>query len=485
MGVRSYETRDDPRPRKRGPGAGATALLGLLVLAGLLANGRPIGAGGPLPLALGFDAAGGALIGKLFAALGAAAAAVFVFLAVLRRRPTDDARATALLLAFGTTVWAAAQSFSRTPFSTALVAAAVFLLVVAEDDEAQGARAGLPLALAVALQPADLALGLVLAVFAVIRRPRQAGLFALWSAPGIAVAVMARMTAAPGPALLFDEGWAPRLLALFASPVTGVFVFAPVVVVGLVGLASAQRREHVPLAAACGAAFVAHGLILAARPFVGGTWGPRDWTDAMPLCLLFLPEGLDRLKSFGTLLAFLSVAVQALGAFTYDGRWDRVFAPTPEKRTAVLWDAARSPIPFAIGERVFIAALPQVHAGKIRSAEHRIVLGAPEGARITARAERLVVEGADPTFGNVHLQGGAQLLGDRVRLESAGDAVFFRVRPASRVRHLEIRVVGRGQGTLARGGGLVLESRAPDPRARGFGRLPLHASLRLRGIRRG
>ena len=93
--------------------------------------------------------------------------------------------------------------------------------------------------------------------------------------------------------------------------------------------------------------------------------------------------------------------------------------------------------------------MPQLHDGNVRSAEHRIVFGAPEGARISAHAEQLVVEGADPTFGNVHLQGGAQLQGDRIRLESAGDAVFFRVRQASRLRHLEIRVVGRGQGTLA------------------------------------
>ena len=463
MGVRTYEAREDPRPLRRGPSVGAAALLALLVLAGLLANGRPIGGGGPSTLAFAFDATGGALVGKLVSSIGCAAAAAFLFLAIGRRRPLDDARTAALLFSFGTTVWAAAQSFSRTPFSTALVAAAVFLLVLAEDDPAQGPRAGLPLALAAALNPADLALGLVLALAAVIRRPRQVGLWALWSAPGIALVLGAVIADASGPGFRFDETWAPRLAALAVAPVVGLLVFAPVVLVALVGLARALRGVDAPLAAGCAAAFVAHGLAIAARPLVGETWGPREWTDALPLCLLFLPEGLDRLMGAGTAVALVSVAVQALGAFTYDGRWDRLFAPTPEKRTAVLWDAARSPIPFQLGEGVWIFTLPQVDHGKIRIGEHRIVLGAPEGSRIAAAASRLVVEGADATLGAAHLQGGARVEGDRILLEGAGDAIFYRVQPTSRTRRLEIRIVGRGQGTLA-----VEEATfwIPEPRVR-------------------
>jgi hypothetical protein len=168
----------------------------VLVLLGLLANGRPIGAGAPPPwLVSTFDAGGGALLGKLLASIGGAAAAFFLFLAVGRRRPIDDARTAALLLAFGTTVWASAQAFSVTPFSTALVAAAVLLLVLGEDDPSRAPRAGLPLALAAALQPADLALALVMVLVAVIRRPRQIGLWALWSRAGIALGLVWRRVA--------------------------------------------------------------------------------------------------------------------------------------------------------------------------------------------------------------------------------------------------------------------------------------------------
>jgi hypothetical protein len=431
---------------------GGAALLGLLVFAGLLANGRPIGTGRVLPFAPAFDATGGALVGKVLASTAAAVAASFLFLAVGRRRPQDEARTAALLLAFGTTVWAAAQSFSVTPFATALVAGAVLLLVLSEDDPALAPRAGLPLALAVAIRPTDLALALVLLLAAVIRRPRQIGLWALWSAPGIALAVALGLANASILSLRLDGAWASRLAALWVSPAAGLLVFAPVVLVGLAGLVSACRREDdAPLAAGCALALLAHGLVIAARPLVGETWGPREWSDAMPLALLFLPEGLDRLKGAGTALAFLSVAIQALGAFTYDGRWDRLFAPTPETRTAVLWDVAQSPIPFQLGERVFIGALPQLHDGKVRAAEHRIVLGGPEGSRVTAASSGLVVEGADATFGNVCLLSGARVQGDRIRLQSPGDAVAFRLRSESRLRLLEVRVAGRGQGTLALG----------------------------------
>jgi hypothetical protein len=419
----------------------------VLALLGLLANGRAISSGWPsAPSAL--DDAGGELMGKLAASLGCAAAALFLFLAVARRRTTEEARTAALLLVFGTTVWAAAQSLTPTPFSTALVAVAVWMLVRAEDEPAAGPRAGLPLALAVALHPVDLALALTVALFAIARRPRQAGLLALWSAPGVVLA-LGRMMAAPPPGLAFGETWAPRLAALVVSPAMGLFVFAPVVIAALVGLAGSLRGEDAPLALSFGTAVLAHGLFLAGQPLGAGTWGRADWTDAMPLCLLFLPQGLDRLRSVGTLLAILSVAVQALGAFTYDGRWDRLHAGTPERRAAALWDLSGSPLPLAIRERTLILALPQVHEGRVTSAEHRIVFGAPQGARLTARGSRLVVEGADPTFGQAHLLGGAEAQGDRIRLESAGDAIFLRVRPESRGRRLEVRVVGRGQGTLA------------------------------------
>jgi hypothetical protein len=466
VGVRTYEPREEPRPVRRSPSAGATTVVSGLVLFGLLANGRPIGMGdaAPLPAVAGAaaapilaasravfaqDAAGAALAGKLAASFFGALAAGLLFQAVGRRRPTDDAWTTALLFAFSTTVWASAQWLSAVPISTALVATGVLLLVLSEDDPKWAPRAGLPLSLAFAANPADLGLVSVLAFSVLMRSPRQMGLWALWGAPGMALAVagaggdLGRLLPSFGPE------WADRLPALFVGPADGVFLFAPVVVfLALPGLARSLRGDDAPLATGCAAAFLVHGVFIAGQPAQSGVFGPRDWTDAMPLVLLFLPEGLDVVKGLGVALATVSVGVQALGAFSYDIRWDRLMAPTAERRRAATWDFPRSPVPFQVGERVLILALPRLDDGKVRIHEHRVVPFAPRGSRVSAGGSRLLVEGSDATLGNVHLQGAARVEAGKIRLQSPGDALFARVVPESRARRLELRVSGRGRGTL-------------------------------------
>jgi hypothetical protein len=478
VGVRTFEGREEPPARRRAPGAAAAALVVAVVLIAFLANGRPIGAGAPGPwaaaaatapilaatrLAFAADATGLALGGKIAASLYCAVAAGLLFLAVGRRRPANDAWTAALLFAFGTTAWGASQWLSATPVSTALVAAAVLLLVLGEDDPDWAPRAGLPLGLAFAVNPSNVALVATLALSAAVRRPRQTLLWALWTAPGVLLGLGAAGGEGGLSATGFGADFGPRLLALFVGPADGLLVFAPVVVVALAGLGRALGRDDASLATGCAAAFLVHGVFVAGGPWTGGTWGPREWTDAMPLLLLFLPEGLDLLKGLGAALAALAVAVQALGAFSYDLRWDRLFAPSPERRAAAAWDVASSPIPFEVRERVVILALPRIHEGKVRIHEHRVVVLGPRGSRLSADASRLVMEGSDPTLGHAHLLGAARIEERRIRLGAPGDALFVRVLPESRTRRLEWRIVGRGRGTL-----VVTESTfwSPEPRLR-------------------
>jgi len=174
MGVRSHPAAPPPRARPAGPGFLASLVVVLVALVLLLANGRPVGtpdtsgaAGfllrGALTLAgLAFplDGAGEALVGKALAALFAALAAGALFAAVVRRHGTDDAWWAGLLLALGTTLGAAAQAWSGEAAATCAVAFALLLLVrgEAEDEASPAVRAGLPLGLAVALQPSAAAL---------------------------------------------------------------------------------------------------------------------------------------------------------------------------------------------------------------------------------------------------------------------------------------------------------------------------------------
>jgi hypothetical protein len=143
----------------------------------------------------------------------------------------------------------------------------------------------------------------------------------------------------------------------------------------------------------------------------------------------------------------LSVAVQALGALSYDGRWDRLHAEGGRG----IWDPSRSPIVFQVRERVVRLALPSLEGRRLVVREHPLVVAGPTGSRVVFREHGPVVMGADPTLGDVLLEGVARVRGERLRLEGPDDALFFRVRESARVRRLELRIEGHGLGTLAVG----------------------------------
>ena len=172
-------------------------------------------------------------------------------------------------------------------------------------------------------------------------------------------------------------------------------------------------------------------------------------TDALPLLFVFLPDGFNVMPRAAPALAAVSVAVQALGAFSYDYRWERLYWRGVDggRAPAALWDVARSPIPFYVQRRVVIFALPAVKAGRVYVREHPVVIAGPTGSRgdlfsdpPRARLRR--------DLEDVHLQRGARVEDGRVRLRGRWDGVQFRVAPEARRRRLELRISGRGQGVL-------------------------------------
>jgi hypothetical protein len=472
VGVRAHPAAPLPRVRPAGPGFGATLVVVLVALLLLLANGRPVGtpvasgvAGGLLHgavalarLAFEIDATGEALVGKGLAALFAALAAGALFAAVVRRHGLGEGRWAGLLLALGTTLAAAAQAWSGEAAATCAAAVAVLWLVRAEEeDEAPlAARAGLPLGLAVALQPSTVALALVL-VSAILVRWRRAGLGVLaWVAPGgllaLATAVVSSSTPAPP-----GRG----LLVLLASPAKGALVFAPVALVGIAGLLRALRAparrlwdqpqpgRFLPIAGGLGVA--AHFACLAAAGgwAAGEFWGPRWVAPAWPLLLLFVPEGFAALKVGASLFALASVAVQALGALTYDGRWDRLH----REAAPVAWDVRHSPIAFQINERIAHVARPGLEGRRLVVRESVVAPRSGSGSFVSFARTALAPTGADATMSALRLEGGARVVAGRLELTAAGDGLGFRVPEGARPRRLEVRIAGRGSGTLGLGEG--------------------------------
>jgi hypothetical protein len=474
MGIRSHPAAPPPRLRPAGPGVGATLAVVLLALLLLLANGRPVGtpdasgAAGWLlrgaialgALGLQIDAGGAALVGKALAALFAALAAGALFGAVVRRHGIAEGRWAGLLLALGTTLAAAAQAWSGEAAATCAVAAAVLLLVRSEeeDDAGKAAKAGLPLGLAVALQPSTAALAVVL-VGAVLVRRRGPGLLVLaWAAPGALLALATAVTSPSAP-----SSPAPGAAALLVSPAKGALVFAPVALVGIVGLlralrAPARRLWDQPqpgrlLPIAGGLAAVAHfaWLSVAGGWAAGDFWGPRWVAPAWPLLLLFLPEGFAVLKAGASLLAVASVAVQALGAITYDGRWDRLHRGSGGELGAVAWDVHRSPIAFQIQERIAHVALPGLEGRRLVVRERVVAPRSGSGSFVSFAKTPPAPTGAEATISALRLEGAARAEAGRLVLKQPGDGLGFHVPEGSRPRRLEVRIVGSGSGTLGLG----------------------------------
>lgn len=473
MGVRSHAAAPLPRARPAGPGPGATLVVVLVALVLLLASGRPVGtpdasgaAGWLLEgavalggLALRLDEDGRALVGKLLAALFAALAAGALFAAVVRRHGPGEGRWAGLLLALGTTLAAAAQAWSGEAPATCAVAVAVLLLVRSEEEDAAGpaALAGLPLGLAVALQPSTVGLAVVLLV-AVLLRWRAKGLPVLaWAAPGGLVAAASAVASSAPPSPPGD------FLALLVSPAKGALVFAPVALVGLVGLVRALRApvrllwdqpqpgRFLPVAAglAVVAHFVALGLTGSWAP--GDFWGPRWVAPAWPLLLLFVPEGFSALKIVASLLAVVSVAVQALGAVAYDGRWDRLHRGPAGQLGAAAWDVERSPILFQARERTAHLAVPALEGRRLVTRGRVVAPSGASGSYLSFGRTPPAPTGVERTISGLRLEGGARVVGGRLELRAAGDGLGFRVPEGARSRHLEVRLAGSGQGTLGFG----------------------------------
>ena len=498
--------------RHFGPSTAATLTLGTVLFLALVSNGRPIGAGDTRPTervaaslvqegdldldeypeveppfsrtesgrrlsiypvlsailaapvfavagqAFTLDETGSALAGKLAAAILAAGAAVVLFRAVARRRRESDARWTAVLFALGTTVWSTSQALWQHPAAALFLAVAVLWIVRAEQEPEWAARAGLPLGLAVAARHADVILAAVLAASVAVRWPRRIPALLLWALPGPLLTMLYHWAYFGSPLRhgfsetlgRFSEPWGSGHAGLLLSPGKGLLIFTPIAAVAAAGLVRAFRGGERWLAGSLGVAVLAHWILMGRwLEWHGGeSWGPRLMTGALPLLFLFLPEGMSSLPRLGGALAAISIGVQALGAFAYDYRWERLHQRPPETARAALWDPVRSPILFHLRERVLILAVPGIRDGRAFVREHRVVVLGPSGSRITFREDDLAVDGAEVNLGDVHLRRGARVSGGRLHLRGRWDGLSLRVRPGARQRRLELRVSGRGRGTL-------------------------------------
>lgn len=403
------------------------------------------------------DETGRAVAGKVAATLFAALAAGVMTLSYAARTTPGRAVACGLAFGLGTGAFAASQTLWQHPVTALFIAIGLSLVAAGAGGAPLGTRAGAAgfcLATAAAARPAAALLCLVLfagliATGATTLETRTRLRFALLGAffPVVTQAAYNdRFFGAPwsfGPEGLggrFFAAFPESLAGLLVSPARGLIVFTPLVLVALMGL---RDLSGGPLRALLVTGLLTHlGFISLWNEWHGGeSFGPRLLTDALPLALWALPEGLARAPRLFAVLVAWSIAVQGLGGWTYDYRWERLYQRGREF-DAALWSWRDSPIAFHAREGVVTQGIPVLSGRRLRLPASRFVPFGPAGNRIEGDGAGLRVSG-DAVVRDIRLERGARVESNVIVLRHPQDALAFRVLASGDIA-IDVEVHGSG-----------------------------------------
>lgn len=320
-------------------------------------------------------------MGKNAATVFTAVASVLLLCLLRRLGFGRTALAATLAVALGSEFWAvASQSLWQHGPAVLMLMVTLVLLEGQEPAPLRSIAGGFTTGVMVACRPTDLILAVPILLWLACHRPRSL----LWFVPGLTV-VMAMVVPynlyffgglSGGQAALeavhptrhgVAGAWSGRLLegaaGTLLSPSRGLFIYSPWVALSLV-LAPWTFRS-VP------AGSLMRWMILALFPYLivfskyavwwaGWSFGPRYWTDVMPIFGVLLAAGIDRaierreqwlLITLGVLITY-SVAVQAVGAFCYPSSDWNSYPTEIDLDHARLWDWRDNPITRSIVDRL-------------------------------------------------------------------------------------------------------------------------------------
>lgn len=395
---------------------------------------------GAFRLFFDLDFAGTQIAGKLAAALFTALAGAAMASAFARRTSVGRGLAAALVFTLGTAAFSTSQALWQHPVALLFLALALSAMeratggINVDGADARGRDAflaGACLALAAAARTAAIPMIAVLFVF-LLRRVSGQRLRAVLGALGPALAVALFNTALFGAPWRFGPATSGRFFAefpsslagLLISPARGLLIFTPVALVAAMGLQRAGRTS--PFARALAAAAVTHLFFVSLwNEWHGGeSFGPRLLADVLPALFYFLPEGLALWPKAGALLAAWSILAQAVGGWTYDYRWERLYQRGADFKAA-LWDWRDAPLIFAAREGVVSQGSPEVEGRRLRLRVQRFVPFGPAGSIIEPGDSGLRVSGGSDA-NHIRLERGARVSEGGIVLNHPADALAFR-----------------------------------------------------------
>jgi hypothetical protein len=241
--------------------------------------------------------------------------------------PPGGAVALALLFAFGTTAWSlTSRNLYPHGLTLLLLSGALYTLLTPPSPRSYW-FAGLLLALAFCVRPSNAVSCVVLALYVAIHQRRYLTAFVLGALPIAAVFFAYQFTerhswiplylTAPRNSTSFMEG----VTMNFFSPSRGLFVFTPVFLISLVGVALALRRRWCfPLTGYLAAILVLHALVVMTI-WPGHCYGPRYFADMTHLFVFFLIPAIlwwrEQSGPARTALAAGFLALAACGVFVH------------------------------------------------------------------------------------------------------------------------------------------------------------------------
>jgi hypothetical protein len=270
------------------------------------------------------------------------------------------ATATALVFAFSTSAWSTASrsAWQHGPSMLCLVVG-LWALLRSRERTNMALAAGIALGAAYAVRPTNAIALVVVFAWLVVRCPRVVGRFAAGAAIPLVAFVVVNLRAYGGllPPYFRGESFgghahlATALAGNLVSPARGLFVFNPVLLLGVVGFFIGVRRPGLrDLFVGMGLVAGLHWGAISLFPHWWGGWsyGPRLFTDVVPLLLLLavaVPAALLEKRSlagWGVVVALVvaGVVVNGEGALTRSS-WCWNTSPNVDTHTGQLWDWSR------------------------------------------------------------------------------------------------------------------------------------------------
>ncbi len=318
-------------------------------------------------------------LAKLAASLMVAISVLLLYLAMTSMTGRTGAFILALVYGLATSSWSMmSQALWQHTAALPWLAAALLVLTRGRNRDALVPWAGLFLGLAVICRPPDIVIAIAFTVYVWLHHRKYFVAFL-----GLA-AIPAALQAAYnwfyfGNPLLFGQlllnrflhehtgllsAWAcPKcatwdtsphhvltaIAGLLFSPSRGIFVYSPVLMLGLWGLVASLRRQGDPLLRWSLAGFAALVLLYAFRHDWWGGWsfGYRFLMDGVPLLVIGITPLWGRLKAsrllkgLSLILVLFSLMVQFVGAFSYNlVGWNA--SPDVNAHPARLWSMEHS-----------------------------------------------------------------------------------------------------------------------------------------------